>query len=433
MNPLMRWAATGIAAAAIGSAAGHAPVLIGDEIVLFDEAQHETDATVYMTGNRWGGCFCRFLDVQGHAQMDNITGGPAQLAVFSPKHGLLFKPDVPWKLDPWERKAFTVPKIAELPVAIWNLPGGSKNAEGDFTRAADMFAAMQTGIKLIQPGPAGEVNEVIKPGDACTEMFLQLELRHKFDPAAVNVYYAAEDPTTKTDPAGLSCPDGRVNFVFSNANDTVLAHELGHALLHDNNHWAATAVDQHNFMLPGQQGMRNHITAGQSIFMNRESGSVLNTLRNDAGLQCAVQCPNVALDFNAPDCQIPVTPKAPPSSIETTLNAWFDCIECRAGELETLVRRLEGPIPLLVEPLKNFKPAGEIPFDRDFALARNNLARQQRRAAIALSLMAQRPSGDPAMNELEQAAQNARSGRYYSDVADVVRRAAATAAAYRNR
>ena len=362
-----------------------------DTITIADSAGPAT-ARLYLTGNRWGGCFCLFATVQDSIQLDNVTSGPSQVAWFASGHGVQFDPNVLWDPSPLESKPYVLPDSRSLPIKAWILYSRWK------VKAVEKAVEfLQTPFEGVKPTglriDARGIVEIKEPDTAtvdCDATVEKLKMRGQFDTTAVNVYFAESFKKGEYywDAAGMSCPDGRVNFVLANAGWTVAAHEIGHALL-GADHWEAGEVSVDNVMLGDQHPNRTHLSIGQIIRMNVDQHSVLNAIESHPGLDCTRQCPSVALDDGPSGCQIPMPSlrvQAAPSVTALYL-AWRDCIECNAGELSALVDRAdEAMVQQLVEAL-NGAPLQLAGDDPESMYKQNDLARQQRRALLALVML----------------------------------------------
>lgn len=393
------------------------------DTVTVADSRGPTSAGLYVTGNRWGGCFCRFATVQGSIRLDNVTSGPSQVAWFSSGHGVRFDPDVSWDPSPLETKPYVLTDPRALPIKVWILYDGWSVEVVE--KAVDFLLipferAKPTGLRIDQRGIV-DISGSGTPTVDCGATVEKLKLRGQFDTAAVNVYFAESfnDGGYYWDAAGMSCAGGRANFVLASAGLTVMAHEIGHALLGPQ-HWEAGEVSLDNVMLGDQHPNRTHLSIGQIIRMNVDQHSVLNAIDARPGLDCARQCPSIALDDGPSGCEIPGPRQSGTPSPAALYLAWRDCIECDAGELSTLVDRAdEATIQQLVEAL-SAGPRTMLGNDPETAYLRNDLARQQRRALLALVLL--RGRGVQRARAAVDAAYDNRTG-YRDDVAAAIGRA----------
>jgi len=410
--------------------------VVQDKVVIQDDSgqpgQPAQGVTVYLTGSRWGGCFCEFFALNdGSHEVGNVTGGPSVLAAFSDHNAVLFARNLPWtKLggDQLPDESNPVNRLKpriDLPIKVWILSNVSTTlqmAAAEVDDAHKVFDSNKTGINLL--AKSIEQPNVQNLANAGCDSIQELTNNGVFDPSTVNVYYAnsATCGGMPCDIGGVSCAnDRRAAFVYATAGSRVLLHELGHALLGPD-HWDPV-VGKDNIMTAASGDTRSMVSAGQSIFMNYDKDSVLNTLRGKPGLLCAAECPSILIDPSFASCEVSPQPSAPvPSPIQT----WFDCIECTGGELDAvLAGATDATIMQLIDALRP-APAAAAPAPPtvarsiDAAYEANDLARHQKRALTALTALAAK--GDMrGIQAVRQAYENRQ--RYRVDVTEAIERA----------
>jgi hypothetical protein len=399
-----------------------------DTITITDTHNMPASARLYLTGNSWSGCFCRFADVQGSIQVDNVTGGPSQIAFFSNRYGLLFDPNVDWDPMPFEKKPFVLPDVRPLPLKVWILHGGSAVQQAADKAVQSLSSLLTnpnkpTGIRLDFRG-SSDLSDTsgIRTAD-CGRILEQLKAHKDFDPNALNVYFTDMfNCGFYCDPAGMTCPDAHAAFVLGDAGVTVTAHEVGHALLGPD-HWRGAEINENNVML-GDDSARTHLSIGQIIRMNVDRDSMLNVLSGQAGLDCDRHCPKITLDDDSSsDCLMPKPSPQPPRTLDTEVlyRSWRNCIECNAGELEALVDHASPEVvQRLSTDLTELPAQIQVRGARDVA-SENDLARQQRRALLALVMLRLRRSQPAAFSAIDTAYANRQ--QYREDVTAALERA----------
>jgi hypothetical protein len=350
-------------------------------------------ATVMVTGNEYGGCHCN-VGSGPKQEVGHMTPGPSQVAVLTEDHALYFDPKVKWS---YGKDTYTAPLAGRIsvPLRIWKLSRYASTIERDVEFAKERLLAEQTGLELSET--IRDVTSISKFEAAnCLDAHLLAKepdpddpTKTLFDPKAVNVYYVPSCGESCS-MAGLSCPDPRVNFVYTTNDESVLLHEVGHALLGAQGalHWRVS-VSTDNIMQDSGKGLRKTLSMGQAITMNYEATSVLSTLgRQPLSLRCLVDCPKVEFDDSWSGCTAPPQLDAPPLE---PLDAWLSCIECSDGQLSRLLTATWTDNAVFSRLVEELLPIGQQkPTADDGPYAANNKARHQRRAVQALEAMARR-------------------------------------------
>ena len=331
-----------------GVFAGGYASLLDDTVVAVSVDPHDptvttpvTDATIYVTGSRWGGCACT-VNQGAEATVGNMTPtGRSQIAVLSPTKALFFEPDEKvWSFYPGDLRQVEMKAPLRVPVTIWKLTPNAQTISDDATFAKEQLLLHGVGLDLnytlrdvasvgIRSAGCADVTRLKGTIDPDTNTPL-------YDDKAINVYYAEACGGPECSKGGWSCPQPSLaNFIYPISDKSILLHEIGHALLGDESHWTAS-VGRDNAMQDAMVTGRSSLSAGQAIMMNNERKSALALLYpKRRWLECGLDCPKREFDASWSECaQQTHTQPAPEVDV---LVAWSHCTECTGGELERLI------------------------------------------------------------------------------------------------
>jgi hypothetical protein len=367
--------------------AGAAFIAIAEDTITIVDAGGAplSDATVFATGNRMGGCFC-YVGTGSSLGVGNVTPGPSQVAALSKNHALHFAPNVSWTYQPTDKYKATLDPLLEVPVKVWKLIPDAPQISRDLAFAKRQLLDQETGLSLQET--VRDATGIADFSNAGCQDIKALAKHNLYDPDAINVYYA--------DVCGIDCAevgkscraDPRVNFVYEDSTESTLLHEVGHSLLGNQgvDHWDRS-ISSDNIMRDSVATIRATVSLGQAVTMNYEASSVLLTLkRRTIGLRCSTDCPAIEFDDSWATCSPPDS-RYPPAPLPA-VDDWFDCIECTGGQLDRVVNEARFDDQMFGR-LRNIllPPPGRVQ-DSPLIGDENGPFRRQRRAVIALKSLA---------------------------------------------
>jgi hypothetical protein len=242
------------------------------------------------------------------------------VGVFSRDNAMAMLEDPPWTDVCGDEVVASLGPAWDMPVNLWLgklmfLPDPGPLATQDLLAANAVYDENKTGIAFVEkqrkPLPTDPIT-LAKVAFACQGLG-GLESAGLYVKDQLNVYYG---PVTVT---GQSCDDRNMVLIGPAANDTTLAHELGHALsLHgDEQEWGHSNdvpdMTPANIMWVGDSQARKHFSLGQAFRFNVNKLSMLNQNGSRQGperdcppkpLEGApepdFECPGLALDWSRP-------------------------------------------------------------------------------------------------------------------------------------
>ena len=244
----------------------------------------------------------------------------SDLAVFSGDDAMALLEAPPWTDACGDQVEVQLEPAWQMAVNLWIgnailLPNPDPIATQDLLTANALYDENKVGIAFVEKQRKElptDLGTLAKVALACQGVG-GLEGEGLYVKDQLNVYYG---PVTAT---GQSCDDRNVVLVGSLANDTTLAHELGHALsLHGNEtDWGHSndvpGMTPANIMWVGDSQARTHFSLGQAFRFNANKLSVLNKNgpRQGAERVCPPKpssmapvpdfvCPGLALDWSRP-------------------------------------------------------------------------------------------------------------------------------------
>ena len=242
------------------------------------------------------------------------------VGVFSRDNAMAMLEDPPWTDTCGDEVAAALGPAWEMPVNLWLgkmifVPDPGPIATQDLLAVNALYDENKVGIAFVEkqrkqiPTDPGTLAKV---AFACQGLG-ELESAGLYVKDQLNVYYG---PVTIT---GQSCDDRNMVLVGPAANNTTLAHELGHALsLHGAElEWGHSndvpGMTPANIMWVGDSKIRTHFSLGQAFRFNVNKLSMLNKNgpRQGPERDCPpkpsetapepdFECPGLALDWSRP-------------------------------------------------------------------------------------------------------------------------------------
>jgi len=222
----------------------------------------------------------------------------SEIAIFSKKHAMKWETGVPWTNNLGEVHAVTLDPLIDVPVNIWvanQSAGVAALASAHMNRATNLYQDNMVGVRFVPtvhpvPGSAeATINAGVgmdASGDLVCQALAPIRASAFYTSGALNVYYVNEGFTGRNCAilqTPHSCPgstfaagDANITFVGTTANDTTLAHEIGHAFGlrpaicgghadsfggsfgHDNLMWTGSADPRSTFSLGQVFRMNTH-------------------------------------------------------------------------------------------------------------------------------------------------------------------------------
>jgi hypothetical protein len=245
----------------------------------------------------------------------------SEIAIFSKKHAMKWETGVVWGNSPGDVHTVTLDPVIDVPVHIWvanQNPGVAALASAHMDRAINLYQDNMVGVRFVPtvsvlPADAeATVNAgigIASNGDLVCQSLGPIQASTFYGAGALNVYYVNEGFTGRNCAimqTPHSCPgsafaagDANISFIGTTANDTTLAHELGHAfglrpaICGGHADSSSGILGHDNLMWTGSSDPRSTFSLGQVFRMNTHSdkwgGTMLiqNGQRPGPGRHCA--------------------------------------------------------------------------------------------------------------------------------------------------
>lgn len=245
----------------------------------------------------------------------------SEIAIFSKKHAMKWETGVAWTNSPGDVHTVSLDPLIDVPVHVWvanQTPGVAALASAHMDRAIHLYQDNMVGVRFVPtvsvlPANAeATVNAGIgidTSGDLVCQVLTPIQTSAFYTSGALNVYYVNEGFTGRNCAilqTPHSCPgsafaagDANISFIGTTANDTTLAHELGHAfglrpaICGGHADSSSDVFGHDNLMWTGSSDPRSTFSLGQVFRMNTHTdqwgGTMLiqNGQRPGPGRRCA--------------------------------------------------------------------------------------------------------------------------------------------------